>query len=438
MARRLSNSGLITRRAALAGAAAAAAYGAAGGDSAIAEPASDPAAAENVAGPVFSSTGPEAELYGAAEGFPVPGFLRARLQGNPYKPEYRVGAFSHFDEIYPTRRIARAATPWMFKRSAADIRYTYRGNTSSLTEYLSRNPVTGLLIARDDQVLFEHYQYGRTDRDRLISQSMVKSIMGILIGIAISEGTIKSVDDTPEVYVPGFKGTEYGRTPIRDLLHMSSGVDFGEQRDGGRDLNRLWSDMIAGSWISRKGTINSIVQFNRRIAPPGTRYYYASIEPDVLGVVLHCATGKSASDYLQEKVWGPIGAEADAAWLLDAEGFEVAHFGFNAVLRDYARLGRLLAHDGAWQDKQIIPAQWMIDATTTRPSDAYLLPGKIRTGYGYLLWLLPGTRRQFALIGDFGQYTLVDPDSKLIMVQTALENHDEVWRLWAALVEQFG
>ncbi|MGA7811195.1 serine hydrolase domain-containing protein [Bradyrhizobium sp.] len=178
---------------------------------------------------------------------------------------------------------------------------------------------------------------------------MVKSITGVLIGIAVSDGAIKSVDDKPEAYVPGFKGTEYGRTPIRDLLHMSSGVDFGEERDGGRDLNRLWRDMVLGLGITKKGTVNSIAQFNQRIAPPGTRYYYASIEPDVLGVVLHNAVNKSASEYLQEKLWEQIGAEADATWFLDAEGFEVAHFGFNAVLRDYARLGRLLAHDGAWE-----------------------------------------------------------------------------------------
>src|SRR5438128_6423312 len=99
----------------------------------------------------------------------------------------------------------------MFKRSKADIRY-------SVGEYLSRNPVTGLLIAKDDQILFEHYQYGRTDRNRLISQSMVKSIMGMLIGIAVSEGAIKSVEDPAQTYVPGLKGSEYGRTPIRDLL----------------------------------------------------------------------------------------------------------------------------------------------------------------------------------------------------------------------------
>jgi CubicO group peptidase (beta-lactamase class C family) len=130
--------------------------------------------------------------------------------------------------------------------------------------------------------------------------------------------------------------------------------------------------MVRGWGIETRGTINSIKQFNHRIAPPGTRVFYASIEPDVLGQVLHNAINKSASDFLQENVWEPIGAEADATWFLDAEGFELAHFGFNAVLRDYARFGRLLAHDGAWEGKQIIPAQWMIDATTVRPSDAYL------------------------------------------------------------------
>jgi CubicO group peptidase (beta-lactamase class C family) len=428
---------IVSRRAALAGLTAAAAYGAANG-SAIAQ--SIATAAEN-GGPVFSPSGPDAELYGGAEGYPVPDLALARRQGNPYEPRYRIGAFSHFDEIYPTRPVKRSATPWMFKRSAADLRYSVRGKPSSVTEYLSRNPVTGLLIARDDRILLEHYQYGRTDRDKFISQSMVKSITGMLIGIAISDGAIKSVDDTPETYVPGFRGTEYGKTPIRDLLHMSSGVAFGEQEDNGRDLNRLWNDMVNGSGFSPKGTINSIVQFNRRIAAPGTRFYYASIEPDVLGVVLHYAINKSAADHLQEKVWQPIGTEADAAWFLDAEGFELAHFGFNAVLRDYARLGRLLAHDGTWEGQQIIPAQWMIDATTVRPSDAYLAPGRTSptsNGYGYLLWLLPGNRRQFALIGAFGQYILVDPGSKLVMVQTALENKPEVWDLWSAAVDQFG
>jgi CubicO group peptidase (beta-lactamase class C family) len=423
---------VVSRRAALAGLAASAICGSASSD------ATGERMAKPDAGPVFSPSGPDAERYGAAEGFPIAVPMRLHQPGDP--PEkYRVGAYSHYDEIHPTRRVARAASPWMFKRSQADIRYSYRGSPSSLSDYLSRNPVTGLLIAKDDEILFEHYQYGRTDRDRFNSASMAKSITGMLIGIAIAEGAIKSVEDTAETYVAGFKGTEYGRTPIRDLLHMSSGVDFGEERDGGRDLDHLWVDMVNGTAIFRKGTVDSIVQFNRRIAPPGTRFHYASIEPDVLGVVLHDATHTSASDYLQKKVWEPIGAEADAQWLVDAEGFELAHSFFNAVLRDYARLGRLLAHDGLWDGRQIIPAQWMMEATTVRASDTYLAPGQATPGfgYGYFLWLFPGSRRQFALLGDPGQRICVDPVSKLVLVQTAVGTTDELWHLWSSLSAQF-
>jgi len=432
MAARQRSSRAITRRAALAGVAGAACCPLLGGGRrAVAEQAD--------AGPVFSSGGPNAEHYGSARGYPVPDW-QARRQGNPYPPEYRVGGFSHIDDILATRRVARADMHWNFRRAPTEIRYRFKDSPSSLADYLARNPVTGLLIAKDDRILYEHYQYGRTDRDRLVSQSMIKSITGLLVGIAVADGAIKSVDDTAETYVAGFKGSEYGKTPIRDLLHMSSGVAFGEEQDNNRDLNTLWRDMISRSFFSGKGTINSIVQFNHRIAMPGTRFYYASIEPDVLGVVVHQTTGQSLCDYLHEKIWGPIGSEADASWLIDAEGQEVAHFGFNAVLRDYARLGRLLAHDGAWDGKQIIPAQWMIDATTVRPQDAYLAPGRATPGfgYGYLLWLLRGDRRQFALFGDWGQRICVDPISKLVLVQTGLEPVNEVWPLWSALVEQFG
>jgi CubicO group peptidase (beta-lactamase class C family) len=382
----------------------------------------------------FAQPGPDADLYGANDGYPVPPTPLAQLVGNPWPTKYRVGAFTHLDAIYKTRIVGRASRPWMFRRPPSPPL------VPPLADYMSRHPVTGLLIAHDDRILFEQYQYDRTDRDRFVSQSMVKSITGLLIGLAIADGAIESVEDLPEKYVPGFKGSEYGRTPIRALLHMSSGVEFGEDRDNGRDLDRLWRGMVAGLGPGH-GTVDSIVQFNHRIAPSGTRYRYASIEADVLGMVLKHAIGKTASAYLQEKVWQPIGTEADATWLIDAEGYELAHFGFSAVLRDYARLGRLLAHDGAWNGRQVIPAPWMIEATTVRAEDAYLRPGHAMRhfGYGYLFWLLPGERRQFAMVGAFGQRVIVDPPSKLVMVQTALDETDgSSWKLWRAIVRQFG
>jgi len=398
------------------------------------------AAGEAADGPLFLPSGPSADLYGEAEGYPIADPALSVQPGNPFEPKYRVGAFTHLDEVFKTRTIRRAAAPWSFRRSAADINYWHFGDRSSVRAYLARNPVTSLIITKDDCILFEGYQYGRTDTNRFVSQSMAKSITGLLIGIAISEGKIRSVDDTTETYVPGFAGTEYGKTRLRDLLHMSSGVQFGEEEDNSRDLNRLWRTMVQGNGLFTRGTIKSIIQFNKRIAPAGTRFFYASIEPDVLGVVLRYATGKTASAYLEEKVWSQIGTENDASWMLDNEGFEIGHGFFNAGSRDYARLGRLLAHDGAWNGKQVVDRQWLMDATTVRASDEYLLPGKAgpNLGYGYLLWLLPGTRRQFALIGAYGQAICVDPPSKLVMVQTSVESSSEIWPFWTALVRQFG
>lgn len=402
----------------------------------------DPHRNPNREPPLFEPAGPDAAHFGATDHYPVPGFVETRLYGNPFRPSYRVGAFSHADKIYPSRLIRRADTVWQFQRHAQQIRYSFKGNPSSVDEYLARNPVTGLLMAIDDTIICERYQYGRTDSDRMLSQSMVKSIIGLLTGIAVSEAQIQSIDDETQSYVPGFKGAEYGRTRIRDLLHMASGVAFGEEQDNGRDLNRLWRDMVTGPLLgfgTPKGTVASLTQFNQRVARPGTHFQYASIEPDVVGTVLRYATQSSLSDYIRAKIWQPIGAEADAAWALDAEGAEIAHFGFNAVLRDYARLGRLCAWDGAWNDRQIIPRQWMIDATSVSTTEAYLAPGNATPwfGYGYFLWLLPGSRRQFAFLGANGQRLCVDPAARLVMVQTALEDTPEFWRLWTAFTMQF-
>jgi len=377
--------------------------------------------------------GPDADLYGAREGYPVPQRGVARREGNPWSPQYRVGAFTHLDAIYDTRTVQRADASWTFKRAPFD-------GEAMVADYLARHPVMGLLVARDDTVLVERYQYGRTERDRFVSQSVVKSITGLLIGLAVADGAIASIDDLVETYVTGLAGSEYGRTPIRALLHMASGVAFGEEQDGGRDLNRLWRGVVAGLGPAG-GTVGSLRQFDRRLAPPGTRYAYASSEPDVLSMVLKHALDKTASAYLQEKLWKPIGTEADATWLIDAEGYELGHFGFSATLRDYARLGRLLAHDGAWNGRTLLPARWMIEATSVRAEDAYLRPGAAMRdfGYGYLLWLLPGSRRQFALVGAFGQRIIVDPLSKLVMVQAALDEAGGAsWKLWRTLVAQFG
>jgi CubicO group peptidase (beta-lactamase class C family) len=317
-------------------------------------------------GPVLSNTGPNAAAYGAGEGFPL-GTLASAAQ-----MQHLVATYSHFDELTPARVVARAAVPWSFQRAPEpEISYSFGGERRTIADYLSRQPTTGLLLARDDTILYEHYQYARSDRDRFLSQSMAKTITAMLIGIAAADGLIKSIDDDVAAYVTGLAGTEYGKTPIRALLHMSSGVDFKETYNGQDDVARLGRDLFGQPG---KAPLASLAQFNTRVAPPDTLWNYASSETEILGLILRAVTGKPVADYLSEKIWKRIGTEADASWAIDGTGQEVTFCCFNAVLRDYARFGRLLAHDGAWNGREIIPRQWLMDATTARSSDAHLAP----------------------------------------------------------------
>jgi CubicO group peptidase (beta-lactamase class C family) len=383
--------------------------------------------------PRFVQGGPDAADYGASKSYPIGD--RATCS----RSVFLIGCHSHFDQVYEGRLVHRAATPSPLHRAAQEpaISYEYEGQNLNLDDYLARNPATGLLIARGDTILIERYQYARHDRHRLTSWSMAKTVTAMLVGIAIAEGRIRSVDDSAAAYVPALASTEYGRTSLRHLLQMSSGVRFIEEYTGKDDVARLSADTYRqiGS-----GGIEAVRHFNLRTAPPGTKFYYASVETQVLGLVLRSAVGRTLAEYLQEKIWEPIGAEADATWLVDRAGQEATYCCMNAVLRDYARLGLLLAHDGNWRGRQIIPTAWIEDATRVRPGQ----PQPSTGGYGYQVWILAGERRMFALRGVRGQAIYVDPASRLVMVHTAVRKQArdpgvrEANVFWRSLVQQVG
>jgi CubicO group peptidase (beta-lactamase class C family) len=389
------------------------------------------------AGPVFSETGPDAAGYGAAAGYPI------RRGGALLPQSYMVGDYSHYDTLWPSHLVAKSPTPSPLRRAAREIDVTYRfqGGTYTLADYLDHNPTTGLLIARDDTILFEHYQYALTDHDRFLSQSMAKTITGMLLGIAVSEGAIRSIDQPAADYVPRLAGTEYGKTSIRDLLHMASGVAFSEVYDGNDDIARM-------GWMLFNQSIppaNVVAMFNTREVPAGRRFRYASIETEILGLVVSNAVQMPLAQYLQSRIWQKMGAEADATWVVDRSGQEVAYCCFSATLRDWARFALLLAHDGVWNGEQIIPRQWVLDAT--RVEAAYLAPNLATpySGYGYQVWLEPGERREFSLRGIHGQAIYVDPASHLVLVHTAVRvkatgdpGVAELSSLWHALVTQYG
>jgi len=264
------------------------------------------------------------------------------------------------------------------------------------------------LIAKDDQILFEGYQYGRTGRDLLTSQSMAKSITAMLMGIAFSQHALDSVSDPAAKYVPELKNSDYGKVPIRDLLHMSSGMSCNEPPAG--------FETIDGKVLENDC---------KQSAMPGTKFKYSAADSQLLGLILTKAVKMPISRYLDEKIWRNIGTESKATWNLDSSGHETAYCCFNAVLRDYARLGRLLAFDGAWNGNQIIPKQWLLDATTVKDPDSQLAPGKS--------------------VPFFGQRIFVDPESKLVMAQTAVTLNEvdrktdaEMIGLWLSLVRRFG
>jgi len=300
-------------------------------------------------GPRFRADGPNADEFGRKEGYPS-------CKGLAYIDETRcrVGALSRYDTLFPARTIAAPKQPIPLARAAAEpvIRYRFAGLDLTLDDYLDRHPVTGLLIAKDDTILVERYQYGRTDTDRLTSFSMAKSIVGLLIGIALKEGAIRSLDDPAETYVLGLKDTEYGRTPIKALLLMSSGVAFSEEYSNpSSDIYTLARLTLAQDPV---GSLAAVKRFNTRRAAPGVRFSYSSAESLVLGLVLAAATKRTVSDYAAEKLWQPLGAEADATWNIDATGQEITYAYVNAVLRDWARLGLMLANGGSWFGKTII------------------------------------------------------------------------------------
>jgi CubicO group peptidase (beta-lactamase class C family) len=396
---------------------------------------SSPAASSARSTSRFRADGPNAEEYGAREGYPIKAI---------YRVPFFVGSFSHFDQLFESRTVHRAATPSRLTRASAEpaLRYEYQARTLTLDDYLASNPTTGLLIARGDTILVERYQYARNDRHRFTSFSMAKTVTAMLIGIAIAEGRVRSVDDLAAAYVPALAGTEYGGTSLRHLLQMSSGVRFIENYSGRDDVARLWADTVAQVGA---GGVEAVKPYNERLRRSGTTFSYASVETQVLGLVLRSAVGRPVAEYLREKIWEPMGAEADATWFIDRSGQEATYCCLNAVLRDYARLALLLAHDGRLSDRQIIPKAWVHAASTVLADSWHLKPYAATRyfGYGYQTWIFPGERRMFALLGVHGQAIYVDPSSRLVMVHTAVSKeaedlNAEALALWRGIVDRLG
>ena len=383
---------------------------------------------------------PDEEQLGKKAGYPIG--TRASWF---YDESVRVGSFSNLDRLLPHYTLQKAATPLPLPAATdpPDIKYLFGGRLFSLDDFLARQRVTGLLLIKDGEVLFERYQYDRTPAHRLVSHSMAKSIVSIAVGMALAEGKIASLDDVVAKYVPALAGIPYGETSIRNLLRMSSGVAFSEVYDGNDDVRKFA--------IARQthGSIAALHMFRTREAEQGARFRYASSETVILAVLLREVTGTTISEYLTGRLWQPMGAEADATWVKTSDGIESGSGNFNATLRDYGRLGVLLANDGAIGGRQIVPRDYLLEATDWHRQPQAFAPGRATPffGYGYQFWTFPGEKRRFALLGVYGQSIFVDPELKLVMVVTAAARNARVGKesfaaergaVWRGIIGKYG
>ena len=387
-----------------------------------------------------AAAAPDEQQLGKAAGYPI---------GTPaswfYDESVRVGSFSNLDRLLPHYTLKKAASPLPLPKAAGEpkVEYRFENQTHTLDDFLARQRVTGLLLIKDGEILLERYQYDRTPAHRFVSHSMAKSIVGIAVGVALAEGKIASLDDAVSKYAPKLAGSAYGETSIRNVLRMSSGVPFKEVYDGKDDLTRF-------SILRRsQGSIAALRSFGGREVEQGKRFHYASSETVVLAELLRAVTGTTLSEYLTERLWQPMGAEADATWVRSGDGLEIGSGSFNAILRDYGRLGVLLANDGAVGARQVVPKQYLLEATDWHRQPDAFAPKRATPyfGYGYQFWTFPGEKRRFALLGVYGQSIFVDPELKLVMVITAVAKNASVGKesfavernaVWRGLIGKYG
>ena len=387
-----------------------------------------------------AAAAPDEQQLGKAAGYPI---------GTPaswfYDESVRVGSFSNLDRLLPHYTLKKAASPLPLPKAAGEpkVEYRFENQTHTLDDFLARQRVTGLLLIKDGEILLERYQYDRTPAHRFVSHSMAKSIVSIAVGMALAEGKIASLDDGVSKYAPKLAGSAYGETSIRNVLRMSSGVPFKEVYDGKDDLTRF-------SILRRsQGSIAALRSFGGREVEQGKRFHYASSETVVLAELLRAVTGTTLSEYLTERLWQPMGAEADATWVRSGDGLEIGSGSFNAILRDYGRLGVLLANDGAVGARQVVPKQYLLEATDWHRQPDAFAPKRATPyfGYGYQFWTFPGEKRRFALLGVYGQSIFVDPELKLVMVITAVAKNASVGKesfavernaVWRGLIGKYG
>ena len=323
--------------------------------------------------------------------------------------ELKVAGFRNMDRVVPVRRVEAGSDPLSLRakpRDLNDIRIEHKGTSVTLDEYFQTHSTAGLLVIQNGEILYERYGLGNTAESRWVSFSVAKSVVAMLIGAAIQDGYIESVDEKVARYLPRLADSPYADVSIRNLLQMASGVQWNE------DYADPESDVATASWETL--ALYEFLNEKSRVAETGELFNYNTAETNLAGTLLRTAIGNNLSSYLTEKIWRPFGMEADAFWqLTEPGGGEFGGCCINATLRDYGRLGLFALANGALKDgTQVLPPTWIAESTN---------PSKGFAGYGYFWWLNEGGTYEAS--GIFGQGIHVVPEKNVVIAVHSAWEH---------------
>jgi len=303
------------------------------------------------------------------------------------------------------------ATPLARKPAPLDFRYDYDGTTHPAADIIERTSTDALLIIKHGAIVYERYFNRATSDTHFNSYSMAKSMNAIMVGLALQQGLIKSVAEPVTRFIPELKGTGYDGATIRDLMEMRSGTAWDENffKPGTSAYNAH-----VASWVEERARYTDAALKMVREHQPGSYFRYNSMDAAVVGWVVERAAGMPVSRYMSRQLWSRAGMEKDAFYVIDGPpgiGREFTAGGFDAVLRDYGRIGLLMLNKGRINGRDFFPADFVANLSRDNPTS-----GEDGLGYGWFWWPVRGTRAVTALGGE-GQYIFFDPDTQTVIVK---------------------
>ena len=337
------------------------------------------------------------------------------LYDGAMRPDVEVNTLAHADKLFPVRVVKSGGKAHQLveaKRTLKNVPFEVGGKTCDLYDYLALNRVAGLLVLKNGEIALEDYELATGRETRWTSFSMVKSVVSILIGAALKDESIASLDDPVTKYVPELKGGVYEGVTVRNMMQMASGAKWNEAYTDPKSDRRKLLDL---QLEQKPGALFAFMSGLPRAGAPGTIWNYNTGETFLVGAVVEGATKRPLAEYLSAKIWKPWGMEADAEWwLVSPNGPGWGGSGLEATLRDYGRIGLLVQADGVIDGKRIVPDGWFDEAGSAKEI------GGRRVDYGYLWWTFPkgdaANEGAFEARGIFGQHLYINRREKVVIV----------------------